>query len=102
MRSSPCPENVLRYLWLCHAATVLWLPLRAYTFLVRSSPSEAAESPLGEAALLLLLVLLHHAPSAKSGQLNSFRRAFTGMQVRLHLCLGKSGCVEAAVVCIQI
>lgn len=69
-------------LLVCHAATVLWLPLRAYTFLVRSSPSEAAESPLGEAALLLLLLLLHHAPSVESGQHNSFRRAFTGMQAR--------------------
>ena len=63
---------------------MLWLPLRAYTFLVRSSPSEGAESPLGEAALLLLLVLFHHAPSAESGQHNSFRRAFTGMQARPH------------------
>ncbi|CAL8468041.1 g7580 [Coccomyxa elongata] len=73
------PRSVFR-LVRSAAATVLWLPLRAYTFLVRSSGAEAPGSPLGDSALLLLLVLLHHAPSAESGQHNSFRRAFAGMQ----------------------
>jgi hypothetical protein len=56
------------------AASVLWLPYQAYTLLLRPArPSSAGDgsggtaaapsgSPLGDAALLLLLVLLFHAP----------------------------------------
>ena len=44
------------------AASVLWLPIQAITFLVRSGNQQLAESPLCETGLLLLLALLHHAP----------------------------------------
>ena len=64
------------------AVSVLWLPLRAYTFLVRSGGSQVSSSPLAESALLLLLALLHHAPAAEDGQAtNPFRQAFASMQV---------------------
>lgn len=53
-------------------ASVLWLPYQAYTLLLRparpSAPGDPAaaaapsNSPLGDGALLLLLVLLFHAP----------------------------------------
>lgn len=63
----------------CPAASVLWLPYQAYTLLLRPArpPPPAGEgsgagagagaaapsgSPLGDSALLLLLVLLFHAP----------------------------------------
>jgi hypothetical protein len=62
--------------------SVLWLPLRAYTFLVRSGGAAAAGgSPLGETSLLLLLVLLHHAPPTESPRRNTFRLAFARLQV---------------------
>lgn len=61
--------------------SVLWLPLRAYTFLIRSGGPQASASPLAESALLLALALLHHAPASELGQANPFRQAFAGMQV---------------------
>ena len=66
-----------------HAVSVLWLPLRAYTFLIRSGGSQVSSSPLAESALLLLLALLHHAPASEGGQANPFRQAFASMQVSL-------------------
>lgn len=80
----PCVNIVtLRVLW---PVSVLWLPLRAYTFLVRSGGSLVAGSPLSEASLLLVLVLLHHAPSADSLRRNAFRDAFAHMQVGCQPC----------------
>ena len=61
--------------------SVLWLPLRAYTFLIRSGGSQASASPLAESALLLMLALLHHAPASEEGPANPFRQAFASMQV---------------------
>ena len=61
--------------------SVLWLPLRAYTFLVpRGARTEVPGSPLGEASLLAALALLHHAPARDSGQRNTLRAAFAAMQ----------------------
>lgn len=62
-----------------HAASVLWLPYQAYTLLLRPSRlSDSGEasggtagapsnSPLGDSALLVLLVLLFHAPPQARG-----------------------------------
>ena len=63
------------------AVSVLWLPLRAYTFLIRSGGAQVSASPLAESALLLTLALLHHAPAPELGQGNPFRQAFASMQV---------------------
>jgi hypothetical protein len=62
------------------AASVFWLPYQAYTLLLRPArPSSAGDSPsggaagapsgspLGDSALLLLLVLLFHAPPQARG-----------------------------------
>eukprot|EP00884_Botryococcus_braunii_P022735 jgi/Botrbrau1/9145/Bobra.160_3s0018.1 len=62
------------------AASVLWFPLKALTFLVRSGSSTAADSPLGDTALLLLLVLLHHSPSRELGFSNPFHSALCCLQ----------------------
>jgi hypothetical protein len=68
--------------------SVLWLPLRAYTFLVpRLARTEASDSPLGEAALLLALALLHHAPARESRARNSLRTALARMQARPYTSL---------------
>ena len=64
----------------CCAVSVLWLPLRAYTFLIRSGGAQASASPLAESALLLLLALLHHAPAPELGPGNPFRQALANMQ----------------------
>ena len=64
------------------AVSVLWLPLRAYTFLIRSGGSQVSASPLAESSLLLLLALLHHAPASEDGRANPFRQAFASMQVK--------------------
>ena len=64
----------------CGAVSVLWLPLRAYTFLIRSGGAQASASPLAESALLLLLALLHHAPAPELGPGNPFRQALANMQ----------------------
>ena len=63
------------------AVSVLWLPLRAYTFLIRSGGAQVSASPLADSALLLTLALLHHAPAPELGQGNPFRQAFASMQV---------------------
>ena len=65
---------------MCGAVSVLWLPLRAYTFLIRSGGAQASASPLAESALLLLLALLHHAPAPELGLGNPFRQALANMQ----------------------
>lgn len=45
------------------AASVLWLPLRAYTFLITLGSSQSdSTSPLADVTLLLLLVLINHSP----------------------------------------
>lgn len=49
------------------AATVMWLPVKTYRLLVRSSGRPAAAaSPLGEAALSALLILAHYPDHASS------------------------------------
>ena len=68
---------------------MLWLPLRAYTFLIRLgfSPSDSS-SPLADSALLLLLVLINHTPQQNPAQLsllppriqNPYRAAIIGLQ----------------------
>ena len=63
------------------AASVLWLPYQALTFLVRSGGAPQPDSPLGDAARLLALVLLHHTPPADSGLSNPFRQALQQLQV---------------------
>ena len=65
------------------AVSVLWLPMRAYTFLVRSGGNQVSASPLAESALLLMLALVHHAPASAEGQANPFRQAFANMQARI-------------------
>ena len=70
----------------CGAVSVLWLPLRAYTFLVRSSGAQASASPLAESALLLLLALLHHAPAPELGPGNPFWQALASMQACASCC----------------
>ena len=68
------------------AASVLWLPYQAITFLVRSGGSALLpESPLGDSSRLLALVLLHHAPPVEAGLPNPFRIALQQLQVRMHL-----------------
>lgn len=58
----PPSERVVTRLVRTAAATVMWLPVRTYRLLVRSSSSGtlAVPSPLGEAALAMLLVLAHY------------------------------------------
>ena len=64
------------------AASVLWLPYQAITFLVRSGgSSQLPDSPLGDASRLLALVMLHHAPPVEAGVPNPFRQALQQLQV---------------------
>ena len=54
------------------AASVLWLPFRAYPFLVRLGGSLSdSTSPLADSSLLLLLVLINHSPQPLSAQYSS-------------------------------
>ncbi|KAK9806635.1 hypothetical protein WJX73_002684 [Symbiochloris irregularis] len=62
------------------AATVLWLPFQALTFLVRSGNTELPDSPLGATSQLLALVLLHHAPPVEADLPNPFRTALHALQ----------------------
>lgn len=51
---------------------MLWLPLRAYTFLVRLGSSQSvSNSPLADPTLLLLLVLINHSPQPAQAQHDS-------------------------------
>lgn len=51
---------------------MLWLPFRAYTFLVRLGSSQTdSNSPLADCSLLLLLVLINHSPRAAQPQHSS-------------------------------
>ncbi|KAL4436850.1 hypothetical protein ABPG75_003989 [Micractinium tetrahymenae] len=72
------------------AASVLWLPYQAYTLLLRparpsaSGDADAAaapsNSPLGDSALLLLLVLLFHAPPQDAPFGNPYRQSLARLQ----------------------
>lgn len=53
----------------CNAASVLWLPFRAYTFLIRLGFAHSdSNSPLADLSLLLLLALINHSPQPATGQ----------------------------------
>lgn len=55
---------------------MLWLPYRAYTFLVRLGSSQSSSnSPLADVTLLLLLVLINHSPQTPSAQHDSAQHA---------------------------
>ncbi|GMH33193.1 hypothetical protein BSKO_01027 [Bryopsis sp. KO-2023] len=72
------PENqqgVLRYVRSA-AATVFWLPVAAYQFLV-GSESGIPTSPLADSAQLLLLALVNHAPQAPTR--NPFKAALADL-----------------------
>lgn len=64
------------------AASVLLLPVRAATYVVRvgGGSAAAAASPIADTAQLLLLVLLHHAPAGRGG--NAYRQALRALQAR--------------------
>ncbi|KAA6428940.1 MAG: hypothetical protein FRX49_01050 [Trebouxia sp. A1-2] len=89
---SPSPDadnkGVLR-LVRSAAASVLWLPFRAYTFLIRLGFSQTdSTSPLADSSLLLLLVLINHSPQQAHVQqgppqphfLNPYQAAIQGLQ----------------------
>ncbi len=61
---------------------MLWLPYQAYTLLIRPrGPSQLhADSPLGDAALLLLLALIFHAPPADAPFGNPYRQSLQKLQ----------------------
>jgi hypothetical protein len=66
------------------AATVLWIPLRTYQYIVRHSISSsgahaAGSSPLGDLALSLLLVLAHY-PAHHAGLTNGVREGLRSLQ----------------------
>lgn len=83
--------------------SVLWLPLRAYTFLIRSGGAQASTSPLAESALLLLLALLHHAPAPELGPGNSFRQALANMQACAYmLCVTSPACCQGTHACAML
>ena len=87
----------------CGAVSVLWLPLRAYTFLIRSGGAQASASPLAESALLLLLALLHHAPAPELGPGNPFRQALANMQAcACMLCVTSPACCQGAHACVML
>ena len=63
------------------AASVVLLPVRAVTYVVRGGGGGArGGSPIAGAAQLLLRALLHHAPAGRGG--NAFRQALRGLQAR--------------------
>jgi len=70
----------------CNAASVLWLPFRAYTFLIRLGFSQTdSTSPLADSSLLLLLVLINHSSQQAHVQqsphfLNPYQAAIQGLQ----------------------
>ncbi len=56
---------------------MLWLPFRAYTFLIRLGFSQTdSTSPLADLSLLLLLVLINHSPQQASAQHSSLQHPF--------------------------
>ena len=68
---------------------MLWLPFRAYTFLIRLGFSQTdSTSPLADSSLLLLLVLINHSPQQAHVQqsprqphfLNPYKAAIQGLQ----------------------
>ena len=68
---------------------MLWLPFRAYTFLIRLGFSQTdSTSPLADSSLLLLLVLINHSPQQANVQhnplqphfLNPYQAAVQGLQ----------------------
>lgn len=67
-----------------YVATVLWIPLRTYQYIVRHSTSsssvqEAATSPLSDLALSLLLVLAHY-PAHHAQLANGVREGLRSLQ----------------------
>ena len=83
---SPCRPGTIAESAKCSCAvSVLWLPLRAYTFLIRSGGAQASASPLAESALLLLLALLHHAPAPELGPGNPSARRLPTCRHVLHM-----------------
>lgn len=63
------------------AATVLWIPLRTYQYIWRSSSrsGDVQPSPLGELALLLLLVLAHY-PAHHAELANGVKEGLQALQ----------------------
>lgn len=66
---------------------MLWLPFRAYTFLIRLGFAQSdSNSPLADLSLLLLLALINHSPQPRKVQQqqplcqNSFRAAVQALQ----------------------
>ncbi len=65
---------------------MLWLPFRAYTFLIRLGFSQTdSTSPLADSSLLLLLVLINHSSQQAHVQqsphfLNPYQAAIQGLQ----------------------
>lgn len=70
------------------AASVFWLPYQAYTLLLRparptgesSAAAAPSNSPLGDSALILLLVLLFHAPPQDAPWGNPYRQSLQRLQ----------------------
>lgn len=61
---------------------MLRLPYQAYTLLIRprAHSPHAPDSPLGDAALLLLLVLVFHAPPQDAPYGNPYRQSLQRLQ----------------------
>ena len=65
---------------------MLWLPYRAYTFLIRLGFAQSdSSSPLADLSLLLLLVLVNHSPQPTTlgvgpQRQNPFRAAMQALQ----------------------
>lgn len=67
-----------------NAATVFWIPLRTYQYIVRHSssgagPGDTATSPLGDLSLSLLLVLAHY-PAHHAQLRNGVREGLQALQ----------------------
>ena len=66
-------------MFLCLAASVLWLPYQAYSLLVRSAAQSS--SPLAETSELFLLLLAFHAPVQGDAGANPYLQALRRLQV---------------------
>lgn len=83
-----------------HAASVFWLPIQAFTFLVRSGNERLVECPLCETATLLLLALLHHAPA--SDHQNPYQQALQQLQVGTSAALEPPGWLRCWTTCTTV